>query len=116
MLSPTEWPFPIKDVASFGEFLEHVGVRSGLWPMPLSREPIELDGHQYAPVTVAELFGLDEPMRSQWVDHVNVRWRGYSEPLTPTPRIAVTQRSGSFPDKTATRRWMVQLEDGLPPS
>ena len=116
ILAPKEWPFTARDVEPFRDFLALVGVRNGLWPMPLRHEPIDQDGYQYKPEAVADRFGLEEPTRAQWVQHVKSGWHGYREfahPYTPyrsddTLWLLPGQERFAQMDETA-RRWFATL-------
>ncbi|MEU4803728.1 DUF3883 domain-containing protein [Actinosynnema sp. NPDC023587] len=59
VLAPEQWPFRIKDVTAFRDFLSRCGVRDGLRPTALrSKTPLTMDGVRFTAATVAARFDL----------------------------------------------------------
>ncbi len=82
ILEPNDWPFKVKDVDSFVEFLKRAGVRDGLFPVPL-RTPgaIRAHGGTYRPAWIAQRFGYGD--EGEWERHVGQSWLGVAHPQTP---------------------------------
>lgn len=127
---PEDWPFKIRDAASFRDFLVRCGVRDGLFPVPLrSSTAIRMNGVNFDPASIARRFGLEpDPV---WVEHVNETKAGRLEgPYTPYTgdaqlwvlpgqdafgdlsdrakdrfAAALLEAAGHWPDGTLSYRW-----------
>jgi Domain of unknown function (DUF3883) len=98
---PTEWPFKLKDVDTFRDFLSRSGVRDGLFPVSLgSRTAIRMNGNNFMPSAIASRFGLTDCQ--DWVQHVSKAWRaqlvGPQTPYTGSQRLWIVPGQDAFED------------------
>lgn len=66
ILPPDDWPFDVEDPQSFREFLERLGVQSGLWPRVVPRSMLSGDGGRFEDVSVHTSVPLPASTRAQW--------------------------------------------------
>jgi hypothetical protein len=80
---PADWPFKVRDVDTFRDFLTRVGVRDGLFPVPIrSANAIRMNGETFSARTIAGRFSL--PLDPKWEEHVEEnRTRSLAGPNTP---------------------------------
>ncbi len=80
---PADWPFKLKDIDAFRDFLARCGVRDGLFPVALrSRTAIRMNGNNFAASAIANRFGLAE--YQDWAQHINETWAAsLAGPYTP---------------------------------
>ncbi len=86
LFGPEEWPVPVEAVEEWRDFLTTIGVRDGLWPVPVSAPAIEQDGRLYEPAAVAEHFELNHDIARAWSEDAKNSWPGYealAHPYTP---------------------------------
>jgi len=94
-----DWPFRIRDVDAFRDFLNRCGVKDGLFPVGLRpRTPGKMDGEWFEPAVIAARYGLDDPV---WAAHAEesragVWLAGPRTPYTGEPQL-----------------WTVPGQDGL---
>lgn len=83
IVDPAHWPFKLRDLEAFRNFLFRCGVRDGLFPVALrSRTAIRMNGISYSPTTIAHRFQLTDS--EDWSTHVSEIWHGHFEgPYTP---------------------------------
>lgn len=81
---PSDWPFKLKDLDSFRDFMTRCGVRDGLFPVALrSKTAIRMNGNNFNPATIAGRFGLAS--YEDWAQHIKQTWSPYyvAHPNTP---------------------------------
>jgi len=80
---PIDWPFKIRDVDAFRDFLTRSGVRDGLFPVPIrSANAIRMNGENFTARGVAARFSLT--VEAEWDEHVEQsRSRSLAGPQTP---------------------------------
>lgn len=66
LMSPEEWPFRIVNVSGWLDFLQRIGVRSGLWPVPLGQANLQRRGDGFSPNTLTKALGLEELDTTRW--------------------------------------------------
>ncbi len=63
---PDAWPFDVDDHQEFREFLERLGVQSGLWPRAVPRSMLSEDGNRFEDVSAHTSVPLPASTRAQW--------------------------------------------------
>lgn len=83
IVDPAHWPFKLRDLEAFRDFLFRCGVRDGLFPVALrSRTAIRMNGNSFEPAVIAHRFELVD--YEHWRLDVNASWnRRLEGPYTP---------------------------------
>lgn len=104
IVSPTQWPFRLRDIDAFRNFLSRAGVRDGLHPSTLqARGLVRADGIRFTPEWITTRFGL---ARSEtWEQHVNEVWR--------TPNFPYFLAGPNTPYTGAATLWTVPGRDAF---
>lgn len=66
LVPPESWPFPVDDRQYLREFLERLGVRSGLIPVRIARSILSADGRTFEELFAANSVPLPPATRDLW--------------------------------------------------
>jgi hypothetical protein len=110
---PEDWPFRVDDQQAFRNFLERLGVRSGLWPRRIARSRLSDDGHRFEEVSAYTAVSLPETTSEQWRSALQRQvprgLRPYTKYQAVGPQYALPGQAeyGQFDDEL--RRLFAQL-------
>jgi hypothetical protein len=76
IVHPDDWPFDTGNVATFREFLETAGVRDGLWPDVIRKDPIRETGARFYLGSFRSETGLRPADFDFWWRAVKADWSG----------------------------------------
>lgn len=71
--APDAWPFDIDDRHDFRQFLERLGVRTGLWPQPVLRSVLSNEGRFFEDTSAHTSVPLPDTTRAQWRSSIRER-------------------------------------------
>src|SRR3990172_5342684 len=81
ILAPGVWPFAITDTTSWTSFLRAIGVRDGVWPIPLGKKNTEWQGSRFQQSNLHSL-PLQAPNQAEWLSDIRSNSQFASHPYT----------------------------------
>ena len=97
---PADWPFKLKDIDAFCDFLKRCGVRDGLFPLALrSKSAVRMNGNNFTAPAIASRFGLGT--YQDWADQIKEAghaWlAGPNTPYTGDQLLWIVPGQDAFP-------------------
>lgn len=116
---PEDWPFKIRNVEAFRDFLARGGVRDGLFPVPLrSATAIRMNGQHFTPRAVASRFSMSpDPVWEAHAEEHQPAWlEGPQTPYTGDQELWVVpgQEAHELLSPSAKNKFALALLDAAP--